>query len=436
MGNMNENITFEELLNQTLKEIRVGQTVTGTVIEITPQNEVFIDIGYKADGIIPADEYVLNAGETVKSKFKLGDRITAVVLRLNDGLGNVLLSYNKARKEIDVKEFESKVNNDTIFKSVVTDVNDKGLIVSFNTIKIFIPLYLSGIPRSEDPHTYKGKEVKFKIVEYNPETNRIIGSIKVLLDEEKQAKSDEFWNNIEVGKVYTGTVTSLSEYGAFVDLEGIVQGLLHISEMTWERDKKPKDILKVGQEIKVKIKELDKENKRIKLIYDKKGPDPWSKVEEKYKVADVVTVKISNLAPFGAFAKIEKGIEGLIHISQICEKRITKPDEVLTIGQKVNAKIISIDAENKKIELSIRELEGTSDELDAEESKETAVVSAEEKALETKGETGVVETPTETAVVATDVAEKVDTEVAEEPAVEEVKEEVVEQNNEETATEE
>ncbi|MBR2744191.1 MAG: S1 RNA-binding domain-containing protein [Clostridia bacterium] len=436
MGNMNENITFEELLNQTLKEIRVGQTVTGTVIEITPQNEVFIDIGYKADGIIPADEYVLNAGETVKSKFKLGDRITAVVLRLNDGLGNVLLSYNKARKEIDVKEFESKVNNDTIFKSVVTDVNDKGLIVSFNTIKIFIPLSLSGIPRSEDPHTYKGKEVKFKIVEYNPETNRIIGSIKVLLDEEKQAKSDEFWNNIEVGKVYTGTVTSLSEYGAFVDLEGIVQGLLHISEMTWERDKKPKDILKVGQEIKVKIKELDKENKRIKLIYDKKGPDPWSKVEEKYKVADVVTVKISNLAPFGAFAKIEKGIEGLIHISQICEKRITKPDEVLTIGQKVNAKIISIDAENKKIELSIRELEGTSDELDAEESKETAVVSAEEKALETKGETGVVETPTETAVVATDVAEKVDTEVAEEPAVEEVKEEVVEQNNEETATEE
>lgn len=391
MGNMNENITFEELLNQTLKEIKVGQTVTGTVIEITPQNEVFVDIGYKADGIIPANEYVLNAGETVKSKFKLGDRITAVVVRLNDGLGNVLLSYNKARKEIDVKEFESKVNNDTVFKSIVTDVNDKGLIVSFNTIKIFIPLSLSGIPRAEDPHTYKGKEVKFKVVEYNPETNRIIGSIKVLLDEEKQAKEDEFWNNIEVGKLYTGTVTSLSEYGAFVDLEGIVQGLLHISEMTWERDKKPKDILTVGQEIKVKIKELDKENKRIKLVYDKKGPDPWSKVEEKYKVADVVTVKISNLAPFGAFAKIEKGIEGLIHISQICEKRITKPDEVLTIGQKVNAKIISIDAQNKKIELSIRELEGTSDELEAEESEETAVVPAEEKALETKGETAVVE---------------------------------------------
>ena len=419
MEKMNDNVTFEELLNQTLKEIKVGQTVTGTVIEITPKDEVFIDIGYKADGIIPASEYILNAGETVNSKFKIGDRITAVVVRLNDGLGNVLLSYNKARKEIDVKEFESKVNNDTIFRSIITDVNDKGLIVNFNTIRIFIPLSLSGIPRSEDAHTYKGKEIRFKVIEYNPETNRIIGSARAILDAEKEAKQKEFWDAIEVGKQYTGTVTSLSEYGAFVDIQGIVQGLLHISEMTWERDKKPKDILKVGQEIKVSVKELDKENKRIKLVYDKKGPDPWSKVEEKYKVADVVTVKISNLAPFGAFAKIDKGIEGLIHISQICEKRITKPEEVLKIGQKVNAKIISIDAENKKIELSIRELEGTSDELETEESDETAIVPAEEKALETKGKT---------AVVTTDV---------EEPAKEEVKEEVVEeQNNEETTTEE
>ena len=419
MEKMNDNVTFEELLNQTLKEIKVGQTVTGTVIEITPKDEVFIDIGYKADGIIPASEYILNAGETVNSKFKIGDRITAVVVRLNDGLGNVLLSYNKARKEIDVKEFESKVNNDTIFRSIITDVNDKGLIVNFNTIRIFIPFSLSGIPRSEDAHTYKGKEIRFKVIEYNPETNRIIGSARAILDAEKEAKQKEFWDAIEVGKQYTGTVTSLSEYGAFVDIQGIVQGLLHISEMTWERDKKPKDILKVGQEIKVSVKELDKENKRIKLVYDKKGPDPWSKVEEKYKVADVVTVKISNLAPFGAFAKIDKGIEGLIHISQICEKRITKPEEVLKIGQKVNAKIISIDAENKKIELSIRELEGTSDELETEESDETAIVPAEEKALETKGKT---------AVVTTDV---------EEPAKEEVKEEVVEeQNNEETTTEE
>ena len=267
MEKINENITFEELLNQTLKEIKVGQTVTGTVIEITPKNEVFIDIGYKADGIIPANEYILNAGETVQEKFKLGDRVTAVIVKLNDGLGNVLLSYNRARREIDQKEFESKVNNNTVFKSIVSEVNEKGLITNFNTIKIFIPLSLSGINRNEDPHTYKGKEVKFKVIEYNPKTNRIIGSIKQIADEEKKAKLDEFWNNVEVGKMYTGTVTSLSEYGAFVDINGVVQGLLHISEMTWERDKKPKDILEVGQEIKVKVKEVDKENKRLKLIY-------------------------------------------------------------------------------------------------------------------------------------------------------------------------
>lgn len=388
-----ENITFEELLNQTLKEIKIGQPVTGTIIEITAQKEIFVNIGYKADGIIPANEYILDINEKVEDKFKIGDRITAVVLKLNDGLGNVLLSYNKIRREIDKKEFESKINNDSTFKSIVSEVNDKGLIVNFNTIRIFIPLSLSAINRNEDYHSYKGKEVRFKIVEYNPKTNRIIGSIKQIADEEKKAKTDEFWNNIEVGKIYTGTVNSISEYGAFVDINGVIQGLLHISEMTWERDKKPKDILKVGQEIKVKIKEVDKENKRIKLIYDKKGPDPWEKIDEKYKVSDVVTVKILNFVPFGAFVRIEKGVEGLVHISQICEKRISKPEEVLKIGQKVNAKIISIDKENKKIELSIRELEGTSNELSEEDSNQEEIVkqTADDKSAITSNENFITE---------------------------------------------
>lgn len=421
MEKMNENITFEELLNQTLKDIKVGQTVTGTVIDITDQKEVFIDIGYKADGIIPATEYILNDNETVEQKFKIGSRISAVIVKLNDGLGNVLLSYNKARREIDQKEFESKVNNNTVFKSIVTDVNDKGLITNFSTIKIFIPLSLSSIPRNEDPHTYKGKEIEYKVIEYNPETNRVIGSIKELTDAVKKAKSEEFWNNVEVGKTYTGTVNSLSEYGAFVDIDGVIQGLLHISEMTWERDKKPKDILKVGQEIKVSIKELDKENKRIKLIYDKKGPNPWDVVAEKYKVSDVVTVKITGLAPFGAFAKIDKGVEGLIHISQICEKRINNPNEALKIGQKVNAKIISMDIENKKIELSIRELEGTSNELTEEESteiiespsKELDTVPAKEldvvldRSLAEVPSKEIIETPSDASVNVTDIAEVV-----------------------------
>ena len=186
------------------------------------------------------------------------------------------------------------------------------------------------------------------------------GEVDVILVHSK-AKEEEFWNNIEVGKKYTGTVTAISDYGAFVDIGG-AQGLLHISEMTWGRNQNPRDILEVGQSIEVSVKELDKENKRFKLSYEKKGPNPWNKVEEKYHVGDVVKVKISKIMPFGAFAELEKGIEGLIHISQICERKIAKPEEELQVGQKVNAKIINIDFENKKIELSIRELEGTSQE--------------------------------------------------------------------------
>ena len=365
-----DNMSFEELLNQTLKEIKVGQTVTGNIININSQGEIFVDLGYKADGIIPKSEFSYNENDNPKDMFKVGDRITADVLKLNDGLGNVLLSFKKANSKIVKQDFESKVKNKCTFTEKVTSVNDNGLVVDYRGIRIFIPLSLSAIPRDEKIEDYKGKEVTFRVVEYNEETRKIIGSIKVLIDEQKQAKEAEFWNNIEIGKMYKGTVTSLSSYGAFVDIDG-VQGLLHISGMTWERDKKPEDIVKVGQEIKVKVQEFDKENKRLKLEYDKKGANPWDKFAEKYSVNDIVTVKVSNLMPFGAFVKIDKGIEGLVHISQISEKRIAKPDEVLKVGQKVNAKIINIDLENKKVELSIRELEGTSNELVEENNDNT-----------------------------------------------------------------
>ena len=363
-----DNMSFEELLNQTLKEIRVGQTVTGNIININSQGEIFVDLGYKADGIIPRAEFSYNEEDDPTKMFKVGDRITADVIKLNDGLGNVLLSYKKANSKIVKQDFESKVKNNYIFTEKVTAVNDNGLIVDYRGIRIFIPLSLSAIPRDAKVEDYKGKEVTFRVIEYNEEARKIIGSVKVLLDEQKQAKEADFWNNIEVGKMYKGTVTSISSYGAFVDIDG-VQGLLHISGMTWERDKKPEDIVKVGQEIKVKVQEFDKENKRLKLEYDKKGANPWDKFAEKYNVNDVVTVKVANLMPFGAFVKIDKGIEGLVHISQISEKRIAKPEEVLKVGQKVNAKIINIDLENKKIELSIRELEGTSNELIEEETE-------------------------------------------------------------------
>lgn len=376
-----DNMSFEELLNQTLKEIRVGQTVTGNIININSQGEIFVDLGYKADGIIPRAEFSYNENDDPSKMFKVGDRITADVLKLNDGLGNVLLSYKKANSKIVKQEFESKVKNNCTFTEKVTAVNDNGLIVDYRGIRIFIPLSLSAIPRDAKIEDYKGKEITFRVIEYNEEARKIIGSVKIILDEQKQAKEAEFWNNIEIGKMYKGIVTSISSYGAFVDIDG-VQGLLHISGMTWERDKKPEDIVKVGQEIKVKVQEFDKENKRLKLEYDKKGANPWDKFAEKYNVNDIVTVKVANLMPFGAFVKIDKGVEGLVHISQISEKRIAKPEEVLKVGQKVNAKIINIDLENKKVELSIRELEGTSSELVEENVENTEETKSDENTAE------------------------------------------------------
>ncbi len=355
MEKNNNNLTFEDIVNQTLKSIKKGTVITGTIVEINEKKEIFVDIGYKADGIIPKSEFF---GE---EELKVGDKIKVEVLKLNDGQGNVLLS-NKHLKLKEIKNsFNEKVEKNEIFEEKVSSVNSNGLIILYrNLIRIFIPLSLSNIHKDEENiESYVGKEVKFKIIEN--EDKRIIGSIKVITDEEKKKKEEDFWNEIEVGKKYKGIVTSLSDYGAFVDIGG-AQGLLHISEMTWGRNENPRNILKVNEEIPVTVKELDKENKRFKLSYDKKGPNPWDKVKGKYNVGDIVKVKITKLMPFGAFAELEKGIEGLIHISQICERKITKPEEELEVNKKVNAKIINIDEENKKIELSIRELEGTSNE--------------------------------------------------------------------------
>lgn len=362
MEKFEDNLTFEDIINQTFKQIRIGKTITGTIIDINSKGEIFVDIGYKADGIIPRTEYFSEKGLPPNEEFKVGDKIKADVLKLNDGQGNVLMSYKHSKIKEIRKEFKEKVDSNNIFDEKVSQVNKNGLVILYkNLIRIFIPLSLSEIGRDEDASSYVGKNVKFRIIENDERAKKIIGSVKVVVEEEKQKKAEEFWNSIEIGKKYIGTVTSISDYGAFVDIGG-AQGLLHISEITWGRNQNPRDLLKVGQEIEVKVKELDRENKRFKLSYDKKGPDPWNKVEEKYHIGDVVKVKISKLVPFGAFAELEKGVEGLVHISQICEKKISKPEEELKVGQKVNAKIIDINLESKKIELSIREIEGTSQE--------------------------------------------------------------------------
>lgn len=364
MKNENE-LSFEELYEESLKEAKLEKTVTGKIISITKQGEIFVDINYKADGIIPKKEYSNDENANPNDEFKVGDIITADVIKQNDGLGNVLLSYKRAKLRETKKEFERKVEENQILEEVVSQVNDKGFIIIVDDMRVFIPMSLSGIQRGEDINTYKGKKVRFRITEYEPKNNKIIGSIKSILDEEKRKVQEEFWNNVEIGKEYEGIVASISSYGAFIDL-GAVQGLLHVSEISWNRNIKPDEILKQGEKIKVTVLDLDKENKRIKLSYGDKGPNPWNNVSDKYHISDVVKVKVVKIMPFGVFVELEPGIEGLVHISQITEKKITKPDEELKINQHVNAKIIDMNTENQRIELSIKELEGTSNEYKEE----------------------------------------------------------------------
>ena len=359
-------LSFEELYNESLKETKLEKTVTGKIISITEQGEIFVDIHYKADGIITKREYSDDENANPKNEFKIGDTIIADVLKQNDGLGNVVLSYKRVKQREERKELENKIKNNEIIQEKVKEVNDKGIIVEAYNKRIFIPLSLSGIPRGEDASKLQGQIVKFRITEYDTKTNKIIGSIKNVLDEEKNAKQQEFWDNVEIGKKYEGTVASISSYGAFVDLSGIVQGLLHVSEISWERNANVNEILKQGQKIEVTIKDLDKENRRIKLSYGEKGQNPWNNIEAKYHINDVVKVKVVKIMPFGAFVELEPGIEGLVHISQIAERKLAKPEEEIKLGQHVNAKIIDLDKENEKIELSIKELEGTSNEYKEE----------------------------------------------------------------------
>ena len=354
-------MSFEELYNQSLKETKLEKTVTGKIISITEKGEIFVDLNYKADGIIPKNEYSSNENANPKDEFKVGDSITADVLKMNDGLGNVLLSYKRVKTRLAKQELEEIVHENKIVEAKIEQANEKGLVTTVKDARVFIPLSLSGIPRGEDISKSIGKKVKLRITEYDPKASKVIGSIRSVLDEERKAKQEEFWANCEVGKEYTGTVVSISTYGAFIDLGG-AQGLLHVSEISWDRNVNVNEVLTQGQEIKVTVIELDKENKRIKLSYGAKGPNPWNKVATKYNVGDIVKVKIVKPTTFGAFAELEPGVEGLIHISQIAEKKITKTEDVLKQNQHVNVKIIGMNVEEKRIELSIRELEGTADE--------------------------------------------------------------------------
>ena len=300
-----EEENFEKMYKESLNTEKFDKRITGTVIQISSKGEIFVDFKYKADGIIPRKEYSDDENKNPKDEFKPGDRITADVLKWNDGLGNVLLSYKKYKREEDRK---------------------------------------------------REKELKIKQAE------------EIKRQKIERAKSiEEFWNNIKIGKIYTGAISKIVDYGIFVDL-GVTNGLAHKSELVWDRNEKLEDKFNVGDEIEVKIKDFNKEERKISLEYPLKGENPWFAKANKYEINDIVTCKVVKFAPFGAFVEIEQGLEGLVHNSEITGlRRVVKPEDELQLGQTVNAKIINIDKEKLKIGLSIKELEGTSSEYGYEE---------------------------------------------------------------------
>ena len=345
--------SFDELLEDSLKTIYNGDRVSGTVVAITP-TEVSVDLGTKYSAFIPTTEFTNDGAVNVEDAVKVGDTVEAIVVRVNDVEGTAQLSKRRLDAAKTWQVIEQAQADGEIVEGVVTEENKGGVVVSVGGVRVFVPASQSGLPKDTPMTQLVKTTVRLKITEVN-RGRRVVGSIRAVLQKERREKAEAVWNEIEVGKVYHGVVKSLTSYGAFVDIGGI-DGMVHVSELSWGRIKNPAEVVSVGQEIDVYVIGFDREQRRISLGYKKPEDNPWTKFVNTCSVGDVVKVKIVKLMPFGAFAEVMPGVDGLIHISQIANRRIGKPDEVLSVGDVVDAKITAIDTEKQKISLSIRAL--------------------------------------------------------------------------------
>ena len=344
---------FAELLEQSIKTLNTGDKVKGIVTGIG-NTEVQVDLGTKHAGYIPYDEVSTDPSVKPEDILKVGDEIEVFVVRVNDQEGTVQLSKKKLDGLKVWDDMAGYVENKTTIDAVITEENKGGLVANVKGVRVFIPASQSGIAKGGDMAAMVGKPVQLKITEVNRARRRAIGSIRAVTSEQRKAAQEKIWSEIEVGKQYHGTVKSLTSYGAFVDIGG-VDGMVHVSELSWNRIKTPADVVKVGDEIDVYVISFDPEKHKISLGYKTAEMNPWNQFMSKYSVGDVVEAKIVKLMTFGAFAEILPGVDGLIHISQIADRRIGKPEDVLSEGQVVQVKITDI-AENKRISLSIRAL--------------------------------------------------------------------------------
>lgn len=345
--------SFDEMLEETLKTIYNGDKVTGVVVAITG-TEISVDLGAKYSGFIPTSEFT-DDGIKVEDAVKVGDTIEAVVVRVNDVEGTAMLS----KKRLDAAKMwnavEEAVDNETVLEGVVTEENKGGVVVNVKGVRVFVPASQTDLPREADLAQLLKKTVRLKITEVNKARKRVVGSIRRVAQAERRERIENIWNEIEVGKKYHGTVKSLTSYGAFVDIGGI-DGMVHVSELSWGRIHQPSEVVSVGDEIDVYVISFDKEKRKISLGYKDPNGNPWEQFVNKYGVGDVAPVTVVKLMPFGAFAEVLPGVDGLIHISQIANRRIGKPEDVLNVGDVVDAKITAIDDDKHKISLSIRAL--------------------------------------------------------------------------------
>ncbi len=346
--------SFAEMLEESIKPINNGDKVTGIVDSITP-TEIQVDLGFKYPGYIPLAE--LSDDPTVKPEdlVKVGDEIEAYVMQVSDRDCQVKLSKKRLDMVKGWEEIEAARENETVMEGVVTEDNKGGLVVSVKGIRVFVPASQTGLPRETPMAELLKHKVRLVITEVNRARRRVVGSISKVQRAERAAAAEKVWAEIEDGKRYTGTVKSLTSYGAFVDIGG-VDGMVHISELSWSRIKHPSEVVKVGDTVEVYVISADKEKKKISLGMKDHSQDPWTVFTSTYQVGDTANVRIVKLMTFGAFAEVVPGVDGLIHISQIADHRIEKPGDVLAEGDKVDVKITDVDMENKKISLSIRAL--------------------------------------------------------------------------------
>ena len=345
--------SFDEMLEGTLNPIYNGDRVSGVVVAITA-TEVSIDLGAKYSGFIPTTEFTED-GSKLEDAVKLGDMIEAIVVRVNDVEGTAQLSKKRLDAVKIWDNIEQAVEDGEIIEGVVTETNKGGVVVNYKGVRVFIPASQTDLPREADLSELVKKTVRLKLTEVNKARKRVVGSIRRVAQAERRAATEAIWNEIEVGKKYHGVVKSLTSYGAFVDIGGI-DGMVHVSELSWNRIRQPSEVVSVGDEIDVYVISFDKEKRKISLGYKDPEANPWSVFSSRYAVGDVASVTVVKLMEFGAFATVVPGVDGLIHISQIANRRIEKPGDVLTVGDVVEAKITAIDEEKHKVSLSIRAL--------------------------------------------------------------------------------